>query len=57
MGREAEFILAHPEYVLFMDEVGNNASQKSDINVGGPPPTSLLHSAMWNRQNLAGSIS
>jgi hypothetical protein len=46
VGREAEFILAHPEYVLFMDEVGNNASQKSDINVGGPPPTSLLHSAM-----------
>jgi hypothetical protein len=35
VGRETEFILTRPEYVLFVDEVGCNTSQKSDGNVGG----------------------
>jgi len=30
VGRETEFILTHPEYVLFIDEVGCNTLQKSD---------------------------
>jgi hypothetical protein len=35
VGRETEFILTHPEYVLFVDEVNCNMLQKSDGNVGG----------------------
>ncbi len=34
-GRETTFLLTHPEYIFFVDEVGCNTSQKSDGNVGG----------------------
>jgi hypothetical protein len=34
-GRETTFLLAHPEYLFFVDEVGSNTLQKSDGNVGG----------------------
>jgi hypothetical protein len=34
-GRETTFLLTHPDYIFFVDEVGCNTSQKSDGNVGG----------------------
>ena len=34
-GWQSQFKLTHPELVLFMDEVGNNMSQKEDGNIGG----------------------
>ena len=34
-GRKTKYLLLHPELVLFIDEVGDNTSQKNDRNVGG----------------------
>ena len=34
-GQKSQFQLTSPELVLFMDEVGNNMSQKNGGNVGG----------------------
>jgi hypothetical protein len=34
-GRETSFLLTHPEYVFFVDEVGCNTLQKLDGNIGG----------------------
>jgi hypothetical protein len=34
-GRLTNYLLTHPDYVIFVDEVGDNTSQKNDGNVGG----------------------
>ena len=34
-GRKTKYLLTKPEYILFVDEVGCNTSQKNDGNVGG----------------------
>ena len=34
-GRKMSYLLTHPEIVLFVDEVGDNTSQKNDGNIGG----------------------
>ena len=34
-GRKTSYLLTHPEMVLFVDEVGDNTSQKNDGNIGG----------------------
>ena len=35
LGKKVEHRLKHPEYVLFVDEVGNNTNMKEDGRVGG----------------------
>ena len=34
-GRKTKYLLTRPEFVLFVDEVGCNTSQKNDGNNGG----------------------
>ncbi len=34
-GRPTNYLLTRPDYVIFVDEVGDNTSQKNDGNVGG----------------------
>ena len=34
VGRQSSYKLTHPDLVLFMDEVGDNTSQKNNRNVG-----------------------
>jgi hypothetical protein len=34
-GRKIKYLLRHPEKLLFVDEAGDNISQKGDVNVGG----------------------
>jgi hypothetical protein len=34
-GRQTNYLLTRPDYVIFVDEVGDNTSQKNDGNVGG----------------------
>jgi len=34
-GRKTKYLLTCPEMLLFIDEVGDNASQKNDGNIGG----------------------
>jgi hypothetical protein len=34
-GRKTKYLLTRPEYVFFVDDVGDNTSQKNDGNVGG----------------------
>jgi hypothetical protein len=34
-GRKMKYLLRHPEKLLFVDEVGENISQKGDGNAGG----------------------
>jgi hypothetical protein len=33
--RPTKYILNRPNYLVFVDEVGDNASQKDDGNIGG----------------------
>jgi hypothetical protein len=35
LGRKTKYKLTHPERVLFVDEVGENTSQKQDGHIGG----------------------
>jgi hypothetical protein len=35
MGRRTKYILNRPNYLVFVDEVGDNTSQKDDGNIGG----------------------
>ncbi len=34
-GRQTKYLLTRPDYVVFVDEVGDNPSQKNDGNIGG----------------------
>jgi hypothetical protein len=34
-GRKTKYLVTRPNYILYVDEVGDNTSQKSDGNVGG----------------------
>jgi hypothetical protein len=34
-GRQTPYYITHPEYLVFIDEVGDNTSQKNDGNAGG----------------------
>jgi hypothetical protein len=34
-GRQTNYLLTRPDYVVFVDEVGDNTSQKIDGNIGG----------------------
>jgi hypothetical protein len=34
-GMQVDTVLTHPNYVLFVDEVGNNTNQKKDGHIGG----------------------
>ena len=34
-GRKTRYLLTRPEMLLFVDEVGDNTSQKNDGNIGG----------------------
>ena len=34
-GRKTKYLLSHPDFLLFVDEVGDHTSQKNDGNVGG----------------------
>ncbi len=33
--KKSKYIMNHPNYVVFLDEVGDNTSQKDDGNIGG----------------------
>jgi hypothetical protein len=35
IGRKTKYLLSHPRYLLFVDEVGDNTSQRNDGNAGG----------------------
>ena len=35
LGKMVDYLLKHPEYLVFVDEVGNNANMKEDGRVGG----------------------
>ena len=34
-GRQTQYYITHPDYLVFVDEVGDNTSQRNDGNAGG----------------------
>jgi hypothetical protein len=34
-GRQTQYFIIHPDYLIFTDELGNNTSQQNDGNIGG----------------------
>ncbi len=43
-GRQTKYLLTRPDYVVFVDEVGDNTSQKNDGNIGG---TNMCYYYCW----------
>ena len=35
VGKKVTHFLKHPQYMMFVDEVGNNTNTKDDGNIGG----------------------
>ncbi len=35
-GPKSKYIVSHPNYIVFVDEVGVNTSERDDGNIGGP---------------------